>query len=167
MLNFLRSWAKTLYTVSAGEQQQAMPRVIDYRIEEMLVSAAVGSLRLPSGKKILCSKRGLKKASLDLARDAYEVGFLAAQKEHLRELAHPGSSNRPTWMDIKLDDPEELAKHKIRFKPVVLRSFIGAGCRCVGDLRWISNRELRQLHYVGIRTAQQVKAVLRRFENRE
>ncbi len=44
-------------------------------------------------------------------------------------------NDRPTWMDIKLDDPKELAKHNIRLKPVVLRSFIGAGYRCVGDLR--------------------------------
>lgn len=144
-----------------------MPGVIDPRIAEMLVSTAVGSLSPPPGNKILCSKRGLQKAALDLVREAYEIGFLAAQKEHLCELTRLDSPDRPAWMDIKLDDPKELAKHNIRLKPVVLRSFIGAGYRCVGDLRWVSNRELHQLHYVGIQTTQQLRAVLRRLEHQE
>jgi hypothetical protein len=68
-------------------------------------------------------------------------------------------------MDIRLDSPEDLAAHKISIRPVVLKSLADAGFRCLGDLRWISNRELRQLHYIGIKTAQQLRNVLRRMEN--
>jgi hypothetical protein len=57
-----------------------------------------------------------------------------------------------------------LATHKIRFKPVALKSLLDAGYRCVGDLRWVPNRELMQFHYVGIKTAQQIRAILRRLD---
>jgi hypothetical protein len=67
-------------------------------------------------------------------------------------------------MDIRLDNAESLATHKIRFKPVVLKSLHDAGYRCIGDLRWVSNRELMQFHYVGIKTAQQIRAILRRLD---
>lgn len=69
-------------------------------------------------------------------------------------------------MDIRLDRPQELAAHKIRFKPVVLKSLLDAGFRCLGDLRRVSNRELMQFHYIGLKNAQQLRDVLRRMELR-
>ena len=67
-------------------------------------------------------------------------------------------------MDIRLDDPDDLAKHHIRFKPVALKSLVEAGYRRLGDLRWVSNRELTGLYYIGFKTARQILAVVRRFE---
>jgi hypothetical protein len=67
-------------------------------------------------------------------------------------------------MAIPLDDAEALAEHKIRFKPVVRKSLLGVGYRCLGDLRWIPNRELTAFHYIGLKTAQQIRTVVRRFE---
>jgi hypothetical protein len=141
-----------------------MPNELDPKLAERLASSAIGSLRPPHGGKVLCSKRALHEAFLDVAQEAFEIGFLAGQKEHYGPLTRPGSPDRPPWMDIRLDDGASLAEHKIRFKPVALRSLIGAGYRCLGDLRWVSNRELRQFHYIGIRTAQQIRAVVGRFE---
>jgi hypothetical protein len=69
-------------------------------------------------------------------------------------------------MDIRLDGPEELAAHKISIQPVVLKSLLGAGFRCLGDLRWVSNRELRQFRYIGIKNAQQLRDILQRMEQR-
>jgi len=100
------------------------------------------------GNKIVCTRGALRKAILRVAQEAYEVGFLAGQKEQLSELTRPGSPDRPAWMNIRLDDAEGLANHKIRFKPVVLSSLLGAGYHCLGDLRWIPNRQLMEFHYV-------------------
>jgi hypothetical protein len=95
------------------------------------------------------------------AQEAYEIGVLAGRKEQNEQLT---TSDKPSWMEIPLDDAESLAQHKIRFKPVVLKSLLGAGYRFLGDLRWVPNRELTAFHYIGIKTAQQIRAVLRRFE---
>jgi hypothetical protein len=67
-------------------------------------------------------------------------------------------------MDIRLDDPADLARHHIHLKPVVLKSLIGAGYYFLGDLRWVSDRQLRGLYYVGIRTARALVAIVRQFE---
>jgi hypothetical protein len=48
---------------------------------------------------------------------------------------------------------------------VVLKSLLGAGFRCLGDLRWVSNRELRQLRYIGIKNVQELRDILRRKEH--
>jgi hypothetical protein len=66
-------------------------------------------------------------------------------------------------MDIRLD-PADLARHHIHLKPVVLKSLVGAGYSCLGDLRWIPDRQLRGLYYVGIRTARAILAIVRQFE---
>ncbi len=68
-------------------------------------------------------------------------------------------------MDIRLDDPDDLARNHIRFQPVVLRSLLGAGYRCLGDLRWVPSRELMSLHYVSFKWAGKIRAVIRRFED--
>jgi hypothetical protein len=81
------------------------------------------------------------------------------------ELMRPGRENRPAWMDIRLDSPEDLPALEISIQPVVLKSLLDAGFRCLGDLRWVSSRELRRLHYVGIKNAQQLRDVLRRMEH--
>lgn len=67
-------------------------------------------------------------------------------------------------MDTRLDDAESSAKHKIRFKPVVLTSLLGAGYHCLGDLCWIPYSELIEFHYVGIKTAQRISSIVRSFE---
>jgi hypothetical protein len=93
------------------------------------------------------------------------VGFLAGQKEQLSELTRPGSPDRPSWMNIRLDDAEGLANLKIRFRPVVLRSLLGAGYWCLGDIRWVPIRQLMEYHYVGMKTARQIRAVVRTLEH--
>ncbi len=67
-------------------------------------------------------------------------------------------------MDIRLDDPADLARHHIQLKPVVLKSMNDAGYRCLGDLRWVSDRQLRDLYYVGIRRARAILTIVRQFE---
>jgi hypothetical protein len=109
-------------------------------------------------------KAALKDAILFALDEAYEIGFLASQKEEYGELTPPASPNRPAWMDIRLDDPDDLARNNIRFQPVVLRSLLGAGYRCLGDLRWVASRELMVLHYVSFKWAGKIRAVIRKFE---
>ena len=67
-------------------------------------------------------------------------------------------------MDIRLDDPDDLARNHIRFQPIVLRSLLGAGFRRLGDLRWVPNRELMRLHYVDFKWAGEILAVIRKIE---
>ena len=142
-----------------------MPGELDPEIAERLASSAIDRLQPPRGNKILCTRGVLKRAVLQMAHEAYEIGFLAGQQEQLGELTRPGSADRPAWMDIRLDNAESLANHKIRFKPVVLKSLLDAGYQCLGDLRWAPNRKLMEAHYVGMKTAQQIRAIVRRFEN--
>ena len=141
-----------------------MPREIDSRIADHLVSDAISSLDAPHGSKVVCTRRSLDAALLAAIREAHEIGFLAGQKEHYGQLTRPGSPHRPAWMDIRLDDPEDLARHRVRIKPVILQSLVGAGYHCLGDLRWVPDQQLRDLHYVGIKTARAILAIVRRFE---
>jgi len=99
-----------------------------------------------SRNKILCTKAALKQAILAAVEEAHEIGFLAGQKEQCVYLTCHGSPDRPAWMDIRLDDPNDLARNHIRFQPVVLRSLLGAGYRHLGDLRWAPSRELMNLY---------------------
>ena len=141
-----------------------MPCELDPQIAENIVSSAIANLNPSPGNKVLCTRRALRDAILAVAQEAHEIGFLAGQKERCGELARPGNPNRPAWMDIRLDDPAHLAKHQIHLKPVVLKSLSSAGYSCLGDLRWVSDRQLRSLYYVGIRTARALLAVVRQFE---
>jgi hypothetical protein len=144
-----------------------MSRELDPQMAKRLAFSAICTLNPPPGNKVPCTRLALREAFLGVAREAYEIGFLAAQREQYGELTRPGSPGRPGWMDIRLDDPEDLAKHHIRITPVVLRSLIGAGCHRLGDLRWVSSRQLRDLHYIGIKTARDVLAIVHRFETDE
>ncbi len=141
-----------------------MPDELDPNIADRLVYSAISRLQPARGEKVFSTRRSLKQAILDAVREAYEIGLLAGEKRPLSETTRPGSANRPAWMDIRLDDTDSLASRKIRFKPVVLKSLLDAGYRCVGDLRWVPNQELMQFHYVGIKTAQQIRAILRRLD---
>jgi hypothetical protein len=138
---------------------------LDPKIAERLASSAISRLQPHHGDKILCTRGALRKAILQVTQEAYEIGFLFGQQRQLGEITRPGSLDRPAWMDIRLDDAESLSNHKIRFKPVVLTSLLAAGYHCLGDLRWIPNRELMEFHYVGIKTAQQIRSIVRRFEH--
>src|ERR1017187_849349 len=42
-------------------------------------------------------------------------GFSPASKEQYAELTRPGSADRPAWMDIRLDDPDDLVSNHVRF----------------------------------------------------
>jgi hypothetical protein len=137
---------------------------IDPEMADRIAFSAMCTLNPPRGNKVLCTKRALREAFLAVAREAYDMGFLVGQEDQFAELVRPGSPDRPAWMDIRLDDPDELAKYQIRFQPVVLKSLLGAGYHCLGDLRWVSNRQLRTLYYVGIRTARQIRAIVLHFE---
>ena len=70
-------------------------------------------------------------------------------------------TEHPAWMDIRLDDRQELAKHKIKLQPIVVRSLLGAGYRCLGDLRWVSEHELRKIFYIGRITTRLLRTVIR------
>lgn len=118
----------------------------------------------PRGSKVVCTKRALDAALLAAVRAAHEIGFLAGQQERYADHTRPGSPARPAWMDIPLDHRKE---HGIRLKPVVLQSLSAAGYRCLGDLRWVPERQLVGLHYVGIKTARALRAVVERFEAAE
>jgi hypothetical protein len=148
----------------AGREVQ-MPDELDRKIAEDVVFSAIGRLQPMRSGRVVSSRAALRATILDAIQEAYAIGVLAAEKRHFGELTRPGGANRPAWMDIRLDSPEELAAHEISIQPVVLNSLLDAGFRCLGDLRWLSNRELRQLHYIGIKNAQQLRDVLRRMEH--
>jgi hypothetical protein len=141
-----------------------MASEIDSRIAENLVSSALSSLNPTPGANIICSKRALRRVFLEVAAEAHEIGFLSGRKEHFADLTRSGDRVRPAWMDIRLDVARDMAAHNVRFQPVVLKSLMGAGYRCLGDLRWVSDRELRECHYVGIRTARRIRDLIRRLE---
>jgi len=141
-----------------------MPDELDRKIAEDVASSAIDRLRPMRGGKVVSSRAALRATILDAIQEAYEIGVLAAEKRQFGELTRPGSANRPAWMDIRLDSPEDLAAHEISIRPVVVKSLLGAGFRCLGDLRWVSNRGLQQFRYIGIKTAQQLRVVLRRLE---
>jgi hypothetical protein len=142
-----------------------MPDDLDWEIAEDVAFSAIGRLRPMRGGKVVSTRAALRAVIMDAIQEAYAIGVLAAEKRQLGELMPPGSENRPAWMDLRLDSPEELAAHKISFQPVVLKSLGDAGFRCLGDLRWVSHRELRELHYIGIKNAERLRDVLRRMEN--
>jgi hypothetical protein len=142
-----------------------MPDELDRKIADDVVFSAIGRLRPMRGGKVVASRAALRAVILDAIKEAYEIGVLAAEKRQFEELTRAGSTNRLAWMDIRLDSPEDLAVHKINIQPGVLKSLLGAGFRCLGDLRWVSNRELRQFRYIGIKNAQQLREVLRRMEH--
>ena len=137
---------------------------LDPRLADRIAGTAMGLLYATPGKKALSTKAALEVAILFAIDEAYEIGFLSGQKKQHGKLTRPGSPNRPAWMDIRLDDPGDLARNHIRFQPVVLKSLLGAGYRCLGDLRWVPSRELMILHYVSFKWAGKIRAVIRRFE---
>lgn len=134
---------------------------LDPAVAEDLVDTAMGLLLLNPGSRVLCTKRQLRESMLGLAQEAYATGFLCGQKEQF-DLRDTG--DRPAWMDIRLDDPQALAKHDIRLRPVVLRSLIGAGYRSLGDLCWVPDYEMRRLFYVGRITTREIRDIIRRFQ---
>jgi hypothetical protein len=67
-------------------------------------------------------------------------------------------------MDIRLDDLNALASHGLRLRPVAVRSLVAAGYRELGDLCWVSDYELRELFYIGRKTARQIRNVIRQLQ---
>src|ERR1039458_7992960 len=109
----------------------------------------------------------VRAALLAAVREAHEIGFLAGQKEPRAAFAIPVDSDRPAWMDIRFDDPAGLKRHGIRIKPIVRESLVAAGYWCLGDLCWVPDQHLMRLHYVGIKTARALRAIVQRFEAAE
>src|SRR5437870_3562263 len=109
-----------------------MPEELDSAVAQDLVRSAMGFLPLTRGNKVLCTKRQMQECMLRLAQEAYAMGYLSDQKEH-----SSGVAERPAWMDIRLDDPQDLVKHDVRLRPIVVKSLIGAGYRRLGDLCWV------------------------------
>ena len=150
----------------ADETGTAMPEEIDPAVADDLVSDAMGLLPLTPGKKVLCTKQQLRDCMLRLAQDAYAMGYLSEEKMYLASRTLRDAIERPTWMDIRMDDREELAKHKIRLRPVAVRSLLGAGYHCLGDLCWVSEYELRKLFYIGRTTTRQLRIIIRQLQTR-
>jgi hypothetical protein len=151
--------------VYPGCSEFQMPVELDPKIAEDIAFSAIGRLQPMRGGKVVSSRAALRATVLEAIHEAYELGVLAAEKRQFAGFTPPGSENRPAWMDIRLDSPEGLAAHEIRIQPVVLRSLLEAGFRCLGNVRWVSSRELRRLRYVGIKTAQELRDILRRMEH--
>jgi hypothetical protein len=137
---------------------------IDPKIADGLVLTAVSSLWASPSEKILCTRRALKEALLAVVQEAYSLGFLAGQEMRLRESTRPGSTDRPPWMDIRLDDHAAMATHHLRLRPIVLRSLRDAGYQCLGDLRWVPIQQLIGLFYIGRKTAKQIRATVEQLE---
>jgi hypothetical protein len=156
--------AVILHFGSTGAIQFQMPIELDPRIADNLVLTAISSLWALPSEKILCTRRALKGAFLAVAQEAYEIGLLAGQKLRFRESTRPGSAERPSWMDIRLDDSTTLAMHHLRLRPVVVRSLLGAGYQCLGDLRWVPTQQLIRIFYIGRKTAKQIRATVERLE---
>jgi hypothetical protein len=147
-----------------GAIQFHMPSELDPKIADSLVLTAVSSLWALPSEKILCTRRALKQAFLAVAQEAYGIGFLAGQEIRLCESTAPGSADRPSWMDVRLDDEAALAPHRLRLRPIVLRSLLSAGYQYLGDLRWVPIQQLIGLFYIGRKTAKQIRAVVERLE---
>ena len=143
-----------------------MPEELDPAVARRLADQATGFLPLTPGNKVLCTKRQLRECLSTLAQEAYAMGFLAGQSERFGSLIAAGAE-RPAWMDIPLNDPNSLARHGIRLRPVVVRSLADAGYRVLGDLCWVSDHELRRLFYIGRITARQIRSALRQFQLHE
>ncbi len=121
-----------------------MPEELDSAVAQDLVRAAMGFWPLTRGNKVLCTKPQLQDCMFRLAREAYAMGYLSDRKEH-----SSGVAARPAWMDIRLDDPQDLVRHNVRLRPVVVRSLIGAGYRCF---------------YVGRNTTRLLRMIIRGFQ---
>jgi hypothetical protein len=141
-----------------------MPSELDPKIADYLVTTAISSLWALPNEKIVCTRRALRQAFLAIAQEAYGLGVLAGEETRLRESTTPGSADRPSWMDIRLDDQVAMAAEGLQLRPIVLKSLLGAGYQCLGDLRWIPLLELIRLFYIGRKTAKQIRNVVDRLE---
>lgn len=141
-----------------------MPSEIDPQIADALVITAVSSLWPYPGEKVLCTRRALRQAFLVVAQEAHQIGFLAGQEMRFRKSTRLGSTDKPSWMDIRLDDRAAMATQQLRLRPIVLRSLRDAGYHCLGDVRWVPVQQLIGLFYVGRKTAKQIRATVERLE---
>jgi hypothetical protein len=141
-----------------------MPEQLDPVVAENLASRAMRNLPLTPGDKVICTKRQLQECLVALAQEAFAMGFLSGQKEYFSSLVLGSVTQRPAWMDIRLDDLNALARHGFRLRPVVVRSLVAAGYRELGDLCWASDYELRKLFYVGRNTIRQIRTIVRRLQ---
>jgi hypothetical protein len=142
-----------------------MPCELDPQIAGHIVLSAISGLNPSPGNKVLCTRRALHEAFLAVAQEAHEIGFLAGQKERYGELTRPDRPTRPAWMDIRLDNPADLAKHHIQIKPVVLKIAERRRLLLPGRPALDIRSTTQGLYYVGIRTARAIVAIVRQFES--
>ena len=140
-----------------------MPEQLDPVVAENLASGAMRYLPLTPGNKVICTKRQFQECLVTLAQEAFAMGFLSGQKEYFSSLVLSSVTQRPAWMDIRLDDLNALASHGFRLRPVVVRSLVAAGYREPGDPCWAYDYELRKLFYIGRKTARQIRTIVRQL----
>jgi hypothetical protein len=140
-----------------------MPEELDPAVAKDLARGAMRFLPLTPGSKVLCTKQQLQECMSRLAQEAYAAGFLSGLKE---QFVLGGPVGHAAWMEIRLDDPQDLANHGIHLRPIVLRSLVGAGYRCLGDLCWVPDHEMRKLFYVGRVTTREIRRILQQFQTR-
>src|ERR1017187_5377884 len=135
-----------------------MPSEIDLEIAERLVMNATSSVWPSPGEKVVCTRSALKQAFLEVLQEAHQIGFLAGQEVRFREGTRLGSTERPSWMDVRLDDNAAMARHQLHLRPIVVRSLRDAGYHCLGDLRWVPVQRLIDVYNVGRKTAKKIRA---------
>jgi hypothetical protein len=141
-----------------------MRNEIDPRIAENIMATAVSSVWALPSEKIVCTRRAFREAVATAIQHAYEIGLLAGQEARFRESTRAGSADRPSWMDIRLDDERAMAAQQLRLWPVMLRSLHDKGYKCLGDLRWVPLEQLIRVFYIGRITAKQIRAAIERLE---
>jgi len=141
-----------------------MRKDIDPRIAEIFVTTAVSRVCATPSDRIICTRHVLREALAAAIEHAYEIGFLVGQEADLRDSTRPGSTDRPAWMDIHLDDKAAIAALQVQLWPIMVRSFHEAGYHCLGDLRWVPLDQIIQLFYIGRKTAKRIRAAIERLE---
>ena len=139
---------------------------LDPALAAEIVGSARSGLGLSSGSRMVCLRRALDAALLRVAHEAFAAGFLAGQEARCRDHVVAGSPMRPSWMDLRIDDPALRSRsHPSHLRPIVVRSLADAGYARLGDLRWVGARQLCGLHYVGIKTAHAIVRMVRQAED--
>jgi len=135
---------------------------LEREIVQRLLWNSVSPFAVSGGKRIQYNKRDLEIALMSAIREAFAMGYQRAKKEQFVS----ERTGRAAWMDIRLDDSEGLARRQIRIDRRTLKSLRAGGYQCLGDLRWVSEVELRQLHYIGLKSAAGIAQIIRTLENR-
>jgi hypothetical protein len=141
-----------------------MQKEIDSKIAENIVTTAISRVWATSNERIVCTRRVLRDTIAAAIQQAYEIGFLAGHEADLRDSPRSGTADRPSWMDIRLDDKAAMATLQVQLWPIMVRSFHEAGYHCLGDLRWVPVDQLVRVFYIGRKTAKRIRAAIEGLE---